>query len=130
MTTLMMPSIQNPKSEIRNPTTMRAAVVTAPGKLEVREVPLPRPGANEVRVRLEGCGVCASNIPPWEGRDWFHYPFMPGQLGHEGWGVIDAVGRDVLNFHPGDRVAMLSEHAYGEYDIALEEKVVSLPDAL
>ncbi|HEX8914581.1 MAG TPA: zinc-binding dehydrogenase [Humisphaera sp.] len=113
-----------------NPTTMRAAVVTAPGKLEVREVPVPKPGACEVRVRLEGCGVCASNIPPWEGREWFKYPFTPGQLGHEAWGVVDAVGRDVLHFRPGDRVAMLSEHAYAEYDVAPEEKVVPLPDRL
>src|SRR4051794_6226664 len=88
--------------------TMRAAVVTSPGHVEVRHVPLPRPGENELRVRIEGCGVCASNIPPWEGREWFRYPFAPGQLGHEAWGHVDEVGKDVLGFSVGDRVAMLS----------------------
>jgi threonine dehydrogenase-like Zn-dependent dehydrogenase len=78
-------------------------------------------------VRLEGCGVCASNIPPFEGREWFRYPMAPGQLGHEAWGVVDAVGSDVLHFHVGDRVAMLSEKAYAEYDTCDESKVVSLP---
>jgi threonine dehydrogenase-like Zn-dependent dehydrogenase len=109
---------------------MRAAVITAPGTMEIRHVPLPRPAAREVRVKLEGCGVCASNIPPWEGREWFHYPFSAGQLGHEAWGVIDAVGSDVLHFSVGERVAMLSERAYAEYDVANEDQVVPLPDAL
>src|SRR5439155_19127659 len=75
--------------------TMRAAVLRAPGAMDVRVARLPEPGPGEVRVHLEGCGVCASNLPPWEGREWFTYPMSPGQLGHEGWGRIDAVGRDV-----------------------------------
>jgi threonine dehydrogenase-like Zn-dependent dehydrogenase len=110
--------------------TMRAAIITAPGQVEVRNVPLPKPSSTEVRIKLEGCGVCASNIPPWEGRDWFRYPFTPGHLGHEGWGRIDAVGSDVLHFSIGDRVAFLSERSYAEYDVATEDKVVSLPDWL
>jgi D-arabinose 1-dehydrogenase-like Zn-dependent alcohol dehydrogenase len=47
--------------------TMRAAVVTGPGRLEIRTVPLPQPGPHQVRVRLSGSGVCASNLTPWEG---------------------------------------------------------------
>jgi len=109
---------------------MRAAVITAPGQAEVREVPLLTPGPGQVRVRLEGCGVCASNVPPWEGREWFSYPLEPGGLGHEGWGVVDAVGADVTTFQPGDRVAALSQHAYAEYDIAGTDQVVPLPPAL
>jgi NADPH2:quinone reductase len=111
---------------------MRAAVITAPNGLEVRNVPLPNPGPNQVRIRLEGCGVCASNIPPWEGRPWFNYPMEPGQLGHEGWGVIDEVGEDVPPaFKVGDRVAMLSGHAYAEYDVAdAGDSVIRLPAAL
>jgi threonine dehydrogenase-like Zn-dependent dehydrogenase len=115
--------------------TMRAAVVTAPRKVEVREAPVPEPGPGEVRVRLEGCGVCASNLPPWEGREWFSYPMAPGAFGHEGWGRIDAVGAElartgVSGLAPGDRVAMLSEHAYAEYDVARADAVVPLPAAL
>ena len=90
---------------------MRAAVLTSPKQFEVRDLPLPEPGPTQVRIRLEGCGVCASNVPVWEGRPWFSYPMEPGSPGHEGWGVIDAVGRDVRELQPGDRVAALGCHA-------------------
>lgn len=110
--------------------TMQAAVITSPGELEIRDVPIPSVGAGDVRVKLEGCGVCASNIPPWEGREWFSYPFAPGQLGHEGWGRVDAIGENVKNLSVGDRVAMLSNHAYAQYDVAQESAVVALPPAL
>ena len=110
--------------------TMRAAVVTAPGQIEIVQAPIPTPGLTEVVVHLEGCGVCASNLPPWEGREWFSYPMEPGALGHEGWGVISAVGADVTAFAPGDRVAFLSGHSYAEYDAADQSAVVKLPDVL
>jgi threonine dehydrogenase-like Zn-dependent dehydrogenase len=112
------------------PTTMRAAVIRSPRTMEIVDTAVPLPRETEVRVKLEGCGVCASNIPPWEGRPWFNYPLKPGQLGHESWGVIDSVGADVMNLHVGQRVAMISDHAYAEYDCAPEENVVVLPDAL
>lgn len=110
--------------------TMQAAVLVAPGEMRVEEAPRPTPGPTEVRVRLEGCGVCASNLPPWEGREWFSYPMEPGALGHEGWGVVDAVGADVSGLGIGDRVAMLSGHAYAEYDVADQSAVVTLPASL
>jgi threonine dehydrogenase-like Zn-dependent dehydrogenase len=109
---------------------MRSAVVTAPATLEIREVPLPPLRGNEVRVRIEGCGVCASNVPPWEGREWFHYPLRPGQLGHEAWGIVDKVGSDVRTVRTGERVAMISENAFAEFDIAAENSLVLLPDDL
>src|SRR5205823_8615849 len=109
---------------------MRAAVVVEPGAVEVREVPVPQPGPGQVRVRLEGCGVCASNIPPWEGRPWFEYPLEPGALGHEGWGTIDTPGKGVSGFAPGDRVGLLSGHTYAECDLADAGAVVRLPPAL
>lgn len=109
---------------------MRAAVLTAPGEMRVQEGPVPTPGPTEVRVRLEGCGVCASNLPPWEGREWFTYPMEPGALGHEGWGVVDAAGAAVSGLAAGDRVALLSGHAYAEYDVADQSAVVTLPASL
>jgi threonine dehydrogenase-like Zn-dependent dehydrogenase len=109
---------------------MRAVTLVAPGRLEVQEVEQPQPGAGEVRVRLEGTGVCASNLEVWRGQPWFEYPLQPGAPGHEGWGVIDAVGNGVEAFQPGDRVALLSERAYAEYDLAPESSVVRLPQAL
>jgi len=109
---------------------MRAMTLISPRTFELQDVPLPTPSPTQVRVRIEGCGVCASNIPPFEGREWFSYPMQPGQLGHEAWGRIDAVGSDVLRFNVGDRVAFLSDHAYAEYDVAVENKVAWLPDSL
>ncbi len=109
---------------------MDAAVIVAPGKMQMARVPVPEPAPDEVRVRLEGCGVCGSNLPPWEGRSWFKYPFAPGELGHEGWGRVDALGRNVRDLHEGDRVALLSYRAYAEYDVAGRTAVVRLPQEL
>ena len=109
---------------------MTAAVVTAPGKIEFVETALPEPRENEVRVRLEGCGVCGSNLAPWEGRPWFKYPLAPGELGHEGWGIVDKIGSRVSRFSVGDRVALLSYRAYAEYDVAPETNIVHLPSQL
>ena len=110
--------------------TMRAAQVVEPGRVEIADVPLPQPGPGEVRIRLEGCGVCASNLPPWEGREWFSYPMEPGNLGHEGWGIVDAVGAAVDGLKEGNRVASLSQKAYAEYDIAPIDSVIPLPGSL
>jgi NADPH2:quinone reductase len=110
--------------------TMRAAVVTGPRQTVVEEVAIPEPGPGEVRVRIEGCGVCASNVVPWEGPEWMHFPTEPGGLGHESWGIVDAVGPAVGEFAPGDRVVTLSQHAYAEYDVAEAGSVVRLPAAL
>ena len=109
---------------------MRAAVLEGPGRMEVREVALPEPGPGQVRVRLEGCGVCASNLTPWEGPEWMEFPGEPGGLGHEGWGVIDALGEGVSGLSVGDRVAALSYKSYAEYDLAEADAVVRLPDSL
>lgn len=110
--------------------TMQAAIVTGPGAVEIESLPVPEPGSGEVRIRLEGCGVCASNLVPWSGPDWMTFPTEPGGLGHEGWGVIDAVGPGVSGLKPGDRVAALSYHAYATHDIASTDMVVPLPEAL
>jgi threonine dehydrogenase-like Zn-dependent dehydrogenase len=112
------------------PTTSLAAVLTAPQTIEIQEVNLPAPQAGQVRLRLEGCGLCASNIPVWEGREWFSYPVEAGNPGHEGWGVVDALGEGVTNLALGDRVAALSYHAYAQYDLADADKVVKLPASL
>jgi threonine dehydrogenase-like Zn-dependent dehydrogenase len=128
-------SISAPKIKHADPKTgasgeMQAAVVAAPGKIDYVHVPIPEPRGNEVRVRLEGCGVCGSNLAPWDGRPWFTYPLAPGDLGHEGWGAVDKIGSEVSSVSVGDRVALLSYRAYAEYDIAPETNVVHLPVAL
>jgi threonine dehydrogenase-like Zn-dependent dehydrogenase len=105
----------------------RAAVIRQPGSAELAEVPLPEPGAGEVRLRLEGSGVCGSDLPVWSGRPWFEYPRPAGAPGHEGWGVVDAVGEGVEGVSAGERVAGLSYRAYADYDLARAEDLVPLP---
>ncbi len=109
---------------------MQAAVLTGPRKLELREIPKPEPSRNEVRLRLEGCGVCASNLAMWEGMPWSQYPTDPGGLGHEGWGHVDAVGAEVKNIKEGDRVAFLGAHSYAEYDLVSASSLALLPSSL
>jgi threonine dehydrogenase-like Zn-dependent dehydrogenase len=58
------------------------------------------------------------------------FPTEPGALGHEGWGVIDAVGDCVENLAVGDPVATLSHRSYAEYDLADAAAVVRLPESL
>ena len=108
----------------------RAVRFRQPRALALERVEVHPPGLGEVRVRLEGCGVCGSNLPVWEGRPWFTYPLSPGAPGHEGWGAVEAVGEGVDDIVVGDRVALLSYNAYAEYDIAPASAVVRLPDAL
>ena len=110
--------------------TMQAAVLTGPGALHMEAVARPAPGPGQVRVRLEGCGVCASNLTPWSGPDWMQFPTEPGAMGHEGWGVIDAVGEGVVELTVGDRVAALSYNSYADYDLAEADAVVRLPEQL
>jgi threonine dehydrogenase-like Zn-dependent dehydrogenase len=110
--------------------TMRAVAVTGPGAIRVETVARPEPGRGQVRVKLEGCGVCASNLTPWAGPEWQRFPTEPGALGHEGWGVIDAVGPGVEGLAAGDRVAALSYKSYADYDVAEADAVVKLPEAL
>jgi threonine dehydrogenase-like Zn-dependent dehydrogenase len=109
---------------------MKAAVLHAPREFRIETVPLPEPATNQVRVRLQGCGVCASNLPVWQGRPWFDYPLAPGAPGHEGWGHIDAVGAEVQGLAVGDRVALLSSQAYAQWDLARADEVLPLPPAL
>jgi threonine dehydrogenase-like Zn-dependent dehydrogenase len=110
--------------------TMRAAAIAEPGRVEVQEVGVPQPGPGEVRVRLEGSGVCASNLEVWAGQPWFQYPLEAGAPGHEGWGSVDAVGDGVEGLVPGDRVALLSGRAYAEYDVAPADQVVRIAKPL
>jgi threonine dehydrogenase-like Zn-dependent dehydrogenase len=121
---------RSPSSPTAPPTNARAAVLVDPGRIEVRDVPLPDPGPGQVRLRLEGCGVCASNVPPWEGRPWFDYPYEPGTPGHEGWGVVDALGPDVTGVDEGDRVAAITYHAYATHDLADASNLVTIPNEL
>jgi len=106
---------------------MKASVLTGPKQMRLENVTIPEPGAGEVRLKLQGCGVCGSNLASWVGMPWTKYPMPPGALGHEGWGFVDAVGPGVRGIKIGDRVAALSDKAYAEYDIARADRVIPVP---
>lgn len=109
------------------PSFMRTAVISRPRTVELREIDVPRPKSTEILVKLQGCGVCGSNVPVWEGRSWFQYPLEAGAPGHEGWGVIEQVGSEIKKFSVGERVAFLSGHAFADYDIVSEQEILCLP---
>jgi threonine dehydrogenase-like Zn-dependent dehydrogenase len=79
---------------------------------------------------LQGCGISQWHLPLWEGRPWVNYPQEAGAPGYEGWGFVDALGAGVDDLELGQRVALLSGHAYAQFDMAPRDRVVPLPEEL
>lgn len=83
---------------------MTAAVVTAFGEpLEIKQLDLPEPGPHEALVKLITSGVCHTDLHAAEG-DWPVKPSPPFVPGHEGVGVVEAVGSEVSDVKVGDIV--------------------------
>jgi L-iditol 2-dehydrogenase len=83
---------------------MRAAVLTAPESLEIRDVETPVPGRNELLVKLKACGICTLEQRLFTGEMKMPYPLVPG---HEASGEIAAAGPEAPpGFAPGTRVAL------------------------
>ena len=86
--------------------TMKAAVVHRFHEpLRVEDVPIPEPGEGHVLVKIEACGVCHTDLHAAEG-DWPVKPTPPFIPGHEGAGVVAAVGRGAAGVKEGDRVGV------------------------
>lgn len=85
---------------------MKAAFVTGPNTLEIREVPDPVPGDRDIVVKMRACGICGSDTSYYVMGALPGYPAMPGGLpiGHEPTGVVSAVGKDVTGLAEGDAV--------------------------
>src|SRR5262245_50821314 len=85
--------------------TMRVVQVPRPnGPLEIVERPIPEPGAGSIRIRVQACGICHSDSLTKEGTyPGIQYPRVPG---HEVAGVIDEVGRGIVEWQPGQRVGV------------------------
>lgn len=96
---------------------MRAAVVTSfTEALDIQERPVPDPGPGQVRVRIEASGLCHTDIHAAHG-DWPVKPQPPFVPGHEGVGVVEALGAGVERPALGDRVAIpWLGHACGHCD--------------
>ncbi len=109
---------------------MRTARLVQPGRFELAEREPPKPGAGQVLVRIEGCGLCASNLGPWGGIQGVGYPMDPGAPGHEVYGRVAAVGEGVGHVRAGDAVTALSYNGFADYDVADGGNVVALPSGL
>lgn len=107
---------------------MRAIRVNQPGGLEVlsyEDIPMPEPGPGQARVKIEAAGLNYIDVYHRMGRYPGQFPFT---LGTEGSGVVDAIGPDVTEVKPGDRVAYaMVQSAYAEYAVVPAAKLVPLP---
>jgi NADPH2:quinone reductase len=111
--------------------TMRAIQVTehgGPEVLKVHDVPIPEPGLGHVRVKVEAAGINFIDVYQRTGAYTMQLPMI---LGAEGAGVVDAVGPDVTDFAPGDRVAFAQGMGtYAEYALVPAAKLFAVPDAV
>ena len=92
------------------PKTMKAAFVESFGQpLVIREVPVPQPGPGQALVEIIASGVCHTDLHAAEG-DWPIKPNLPFTPGHEGAGVVAALGPGVTHLKEGDRVGVAWLH--------------------
>jgi L-iditol 2-dehydrogenase len=90
---------------------MKQATMTAPGVVEIRDVPPPEPGDDEVRLRIHRIGVCGSDVHVHHGKHPFTtYPVVQG---HEFAGVIEALGARVAHLQIGAKVTALPQVTCG-----------------
>lgn len=78
---------------------MKVAVYHNNNDVRIEDRPIPNPGDGEILVRTKACGVCVADT-----MEWYLSPRAPLTLGHEPAGVVQAVGKNVTSFKPGDRV--------------------------
>jgi len=94
---------------------MKAAFIVAPRKFEIREIPMPEITENEMLVKIEACGVCSSDMPPYLDTGVMKRPF-PRRAGHEPAGTVAEVGKNVKGFKAGDRITgFWPADCYAEY---------------
>jgi NADPH2:quinone reductase len=102
--------------------------VGGPEAMEVAELPVPQPKANEAVVKLAASGVNFIDVYFREGRYKAQLPIV---LGQEGAGVVTAVGAEVKSVKVGDRVAWTAVHgSYAEYAAVPADRLVSIPQGV
>src|SRR4051812_27740540 len=74
-----------------------------PGSVELRELPIPQIGEEDVLLRVEAVGICGSDLHQYHGKNSWHVNY-PVVLGHEFCGIVESVGRRCSGFSEGDRV--------------------------
>lgn len=108
------------------PHPMQAAQVEAFGHpLVLRDIPVPTPGPGQILVKTEACGVCHTDLHAANG-DWPLKPALPFTPGHEGIGIVTALGAGVTAVKEGDRVGvpwLYSACGHCEFCLAAREPV-------
>lgn len=91
---------------------MKQAVMTAPGQIEIRDVPVPTPGPNEVILKTRRIGVCGSDIHVFHGlHPYTSYPVVQG---HEIGGEVAALGANVTGLKVGDKITFMPQVTCGQ----------------
>jgi len=84
---------------------MRAMLLESAGKpLRAVEIELPRPASHQIRLRVQACGICRTDLHIVDGE--LSEPKLPLVLGHQIVGIVDRVGAGVEGFDAGDRVGV------------------------
>jgi NADPH:quinone reductase-like Zn-dependent oxidoreductase len=112
---------------------MRAVLVEefgSPDRMVVRDLPSAEPAPDEIAIEMQGCGVNFPDLMVVAGT-YQNLPTPPFSPGKEVAGIVQAVGRSVDGFSPGDRVMAQLEHGgYREQVIARAANCVRLPDTI
>ncbi len=85
------------------PEKAKIAVLTGEKEIEIKELPIPEISDDEVLVKVEGCGICGTDVHEYKG-DPFGY--IPVQLGHEGTGTVVKVGKNIKTDYSGKPLAV------------------------
>lgn len=104
---------------------MRCGVWVGEDRFEVQEHPKPVPGPGEVRVRVEACGVCLTDVHNIQGAFGPSQP--PRVLGHEFGGLIDELGPEVTSVAVGTPVTCAARGGFAEYVVLPAERAFPLP---
>lgn len=107
---------------------MKAAVITGIRTMSIQEVPEPQvTKANQIKVKVRVCGLCASEIECWTGEK----DSIGRVIGHEPVGVVVEKGKEVTDFEIGDRVAAgFCHYAFAEYVVQDASLFAKVPDEL
>jgi threonine dehydrogenase-like Zn-dependent dehydrogenase len=104
---------------------MRQAQLVGARSFRLDEAPVPEPAGDEVLVKVRACGVCASELPPYESGEG-----VPRLLGHEVAGDIVALGERVRGLEVGQCVTGLFQNGFSQFAMTTAEKVLPIPEGI